>query len=126
MARILLVDDDTDFAAAAVTVLEKEKHEIVTAFNADDARSELSSSKPDLILLDVLMPGQDGFSFAQDLEKDEELSQIPVVFLTCVAEHSGQIMRALEDGRALHAVDILPKTDFPERLVDSVRKALVP
>ena len=93
MARvILMVDDDEGFLLAASHLLKAEDYEVVTARSADEARSQLESGTPDLILLDVIMPGKDGFTFAAELSKDEKLAAVPVVLVTAVADSPGQMI----------------------------------
>ena len=78
-----MVDDDPDFVAATKAVLEsRSSYVVVTAsdgvFGLPIARDE----KPDLIILDVIMPFEDGFATARELKADPELSKIPVIVLT--------------------------------------------
>ena len=122
--RILLVDDDEGFLLAAGRLLEAAGYEVTPAQSAAEARSRLESELPDLILLDVLMPGEDGFTFADTLSNDERLSDIPVVLVTAVAESTGQMMYALERDKGLPATDILPKSAAHERLVETVATVL--
>ena len=125
MARkILMVDDDKGFLLAAGRLLEAAGYEVTRAEGAAQARECLASERPDLILLDVLMPGEDGFTFADALAKDEALADIPMVLVTAVAENAGQIMFALEHDKGLTAADILPKSAAHERLVDTVAAVL--
>jgi len=122
--KILLVDDDEGFLLAAGTLLEAAGYEVTQALDAAEARKRLADQTPDLILLDVLMPGEDGFTFADNLTRDERLGQIPIVLVTAVAESSGQMMYALEHNKGLSAADILPKSAAHERLVDTVAATL--
>ncbi len=124
MARILMVDDDEGYLLAAGALLEAEGHEIVKATSAAEARTILDSQTPDLILLDVLMPGKDGFKFSDELAGDEALSDVPVVLVTSVADSSGQMMHAFEAGKGLAASDILPKSAAHKQLIDTVAAAL--
>lgn len=122
--RILLVDDDEGFLLAAGRLLEAAGYEVTPAVGAAEARTHLETETPDVILLDVLMPGEDGFTFADNIAKDERLGEIPVVLVTAVAESSGQMMYALEHDKGLTAADILPKSAAHERLVDTVAAIL--
>lgn len=122
--RILIVDDDEGFLFAAGRLLEAAGYDVTRATSAADARVKLQSSLPDLILLDVLMPGEDGFTFADQISEDEKLAEIPVVLVTSMAESPGQMMYALEHDKALTATDILPKSAAHERLVATVASAL--
>ncbi|KPK45328.1 MAG: hypothetical protein AMK72_11185 [Planctomycetes bacterium SM23_25] len=122
--RILLVDDDEGFLLAAGRLLEAAGYEVIPAPGAAEARTHLESELPDLILLDVIMPGKDGFAFADEVAKDERLADIPIVLVTAVAESSGQMMHAFERDMGLPAADILPKSAAHERLVETVHAVL--
>ena len=125
MARkVLMVDDDEGFLLAAGSLLEAAGYDITTACDAAQARERLAGERPDLILLDVLMPGEDGFTFADNLAKDERLASVPVVLVTAVAESPGQMMYAFERDKGLTAAEVLPKSAAHERLVDTVASVL--
>ncbi|MBM4043003.1 MAG: response regulator [Planctomycetes bacterium] len=122
--KILMVDDDEGFLLAAGSLLEAAGYDVTQAESAAQARERLASERPDLIVLDVLMPGEDGFTFADNISKDERLAQIPVVLVTAVAESPGQMMYAFERDKGLTAADVLPKSEAHERLVDTVAAVL--
>ena len=81
-AKILLVDDDMDFIEATRTVLESEPYEIIVAHEGNEGLQKAREEKPDLILLDIIMPVEDGFTAAEQLKGDPELNKIPVLMLT--------------------------------------------
>ena len=122
--KLLLVDDDEGFLLAAGHLLEAAGYDVTKAVSAKDARAKLDAAVPDLILLDVIMPGKDGFTFAEEVANDEQLAGVPVVLVTAVAESSGQMMRAFEEGHALSVADILPKSAAHTKLIDTVAAAL--
>jgi CheY-like chemotaxis protein len=125
MARkILLVDDDEGFLLAAGRLLEAEGYEVIPAPSAAEARARLDEAMPDLILLDVIMPGKDGFTFADEIAKDEKLTGVPVVLVTAVAESPGQMMHAFEENKGVTAANILPKSAAHKELVKTVAAAL--
>ena len=72
--KILLVDDDEGFLLAAGHLLEAAGYDVTRAENVAAARTQLKTGLPDLIVLDVIMPGEDGFTFADNLAKDQKLS----------------------------------------------------
>src|SRR4030042_694674 len=84
--RILLVDDDPDFVDATRTVLESKSFEVIVAKNGDEGLKKAREENPDLILLDVIMPVEDGFTAAEQLKKDPQLSRIPVIMLTSYSQ----------------------------------------
>lgn len=122
--RVLLVDDDEGFLLAAGRLLEAAGYEVDRASSADDARTHLDAQRPDLILLDVIMPGKDGFTFADEIAADAGFAEIPIVLVTAVAENPGQMMTALAADRGLPASDILPKSAAHETLIETVAAAL--
>ena len=122
--RILMVDDDEGFLLAAGCLLEAAGYDVTPAESAARARERLAAERPDRIVLDVLMPGEDGFTFADSLAKDEKLAGIPVVLVTAVAESPGQMMYAFERDKGITAADVLPKSEAHERLVDTVAAVL--
>ncbi len=122
--NILLVDDDEGFLLAAGRLLEAAGYEVTCAPSAAEARSKLAGNLPDLILLDVIMPGEDGFTFAEEIAKDSRLVGVPVVLVTAVAESPGQMMHAFEEDKGLTAANILPKSAAYKQLVETVASAL--
>jgi two-component system alkaline phosphatase synthesis response regulator PhoP len=89
-AKILLVDDDVDFVKATTKVLESRPYDIVVAHDGKEALEKARKEKPDLVLLDILMPLVDGFAVADQFRKDQSLSNIPVLALTSFSESLGQ------------------------------------
>ena len=94
---ILVVEDNEANQILARAVLELEGYEVRVAGSAPEARQELSGCLPDLILMDVQLPGQDGLSFTRVLKSDPATSSIPVVALTAHAM-AGDRERAIEAG----------------------------
>jgi twitching motility two-component system response regulator PilH len=81
--KILLVDDSaTSLVMNRVIITKKTPHEVMTADNGPEGLKLASSNKPDLILLDVMMPGMDGLEVCRNLRKKHETSRIPIVLLT--------------------------------------------
>ncbi len=86
MAKTVLVVDDDDNTRRFLTVaLEENGYEAVTAADGDEGYKKLQEMKPDLILLDVMMPKKTGFSLFKQIRRIEELKDIPVIMLTGVA-----------------------------------------
>lgn len=123
-AKILIVDDDKEFLLAARLMLQAESYDVATAEGASEAAEQLRKIRPDLILLDVMMPEKDGFTLCDELQASPEYSDIPVVLVTAVAENPGMMMSAFEKNYALGAKEILPKTAVQKDLVGAVRRCL--
>ena len=122
--EILLIDDDQGYLLAVGRILEQAGYGVKTASSAAAAREILKTGSPDLILLDVIMPTEDGFTFADELSRDGTHGNIPVVLVTTVADSSGQTMYAFGQDKGLTAVDILPKSEVHNRLLETVKSAL--
>jgi two-component system, OmpR family, alkaline phosphatase synthesis response regulator PhoP len=101
---ILLIEDDFDIRELVSYGLEKERYRVYTASSAEDARRWLGKRLPDLILLDLMLPGMDGFSFCKEIKKDDRTARVPVVMLTARTEDA-DVVAGLEVG----AEDFIPK-----------------
>jgi len=121
---ILLVDDDPDFVAATRLVLEKAGYEVRTALRGQEGLELARQKKPDLIILDVIMPGQDGFMVCEELKADPELRDVPVMMLTGFAERVSETSIALRQGMMLEAEDYVDKPVRPPELLRRVEKLL--
>jgi CheY-like chemotaxis protein len=82
MAKILIVDDEKETVELLRLVLEKEQHQILPAFSGEEALEALKHQAPDLILLDVTMPGMDGYTLMTNIQSEEATRDIPVMILT--------------------------------------------
>ena len=122
--KILLIDDDVDFVEATKIVLESKPYEVIVAYNGNDGLRKAREENPDLIILDIIMPGKDGFSTAEHLKKDSELSKIPVLVLTSYAEKGGESSIAASGGLTLETEDYIDKPISPEELLKRVEKYL--
>jgi CheY-like chemotaxis protein len=79
---VLVVDDEPDVVFFLKAVLEDNGFRVITAFNGHEATQKISQQKPDLISLDLLMPGKSGIRFFHELRKNKEWNTIPVLFVT--------------------------------------------
>ena len=122
--KILLVDDDKDFVEATRLVLESKPYEVVVAYDGDEGLAKARKEKPDLIILDIIMPVKDGFSAAEQLKKDPELKKIPVIMLTSFSEKVGETSLSVSQGLALDAEDYVDKPVAPTELLKWVERLL--
>lgn len=88
--KILLVDDDVDLVKVMSGALESKAYEVIVAYNGLDGLEKAKREKPDLVVLDILMPIADGFTFADQFRKDPALAEVPVLALTGFSESLGQ------------------------------------
>ena len=82
MAKILVVDDSPTELRLVVDAISINGHEIITASNGNDAVNFAVSEMPDIMVLDVVMPGKDGFQVCRELKKREETSSIKIIMVT--------------------------------------------
>ena len=82
--RILVVDDDSDSLEFAAATLTREGYEVITATDGKEGLAKAVDQHPDLVILDVVMPEQDGWDTCDQLREIRELRKVPVVYLTCV------------------------------------------
>jgi CheY-like chemotaxis protein len=122
--KILLVDDDKDFVEATKLVLESKPYEVVVAHDGDEGLAKARKEKPDLIILDIIMPVKDGFRAAEQLKKDSELKKIPVIMLTSFSEKGGETSLSVSQGLALDAEDYVDKPVSPHELLKRVERLL--
>lgn len=120
MKRILLIEDDPFLVEIYATKFKESGFVIEVAKDGNQAISMLQESKPDLVLLDIVMPKMDGFEFLRRIKKSSDLMNIPAVFLTNLGQKE-----EVEKGLKLGAVDYLVKAHFtPSEVVERVKKIL--
>ena len=97
LPKILVVDDHSPSRTTAIALLEVEGYEVLEADNGPTALEQVKQSAPDLILLDVMMPGMDGFEVCRRLKQDEQTRLIPVIFITALSDQRSRI-RGIDAG----------------------------
>jgi len=118
--NVLLVEDDVFLSGIYQKKFEMEGFKVTTADNGEKALVEAKKKKPDIILLDILLPKLDGFAVLEKLKGDAETQNIPVILLTNLGQKD-DVEKGLEAG----AADYLIKAHFkPSEVVDKVRKVL--
>ncbi len=117
MKKILVVDDEPDILKTVSFRLEKASYEILTATNGQEALNLVWEKRPDLILLDLALPGIDGYEVCKRLRADETLKNIPIIFLT-----ASQPYRIKEKVKGFDADDYLIKPFEAEELLAKVKK----
>ena len=122
--RILLVDDDPDFVEATKMILEANSYDVIVAVNGDEGIKTARQENPDLILLDVIMPVEDGFTAAEQLKKDPQLKQIPVIMLTSFSSKGQETSIPRGRGLSLETEDYLEKPVKPEELLKTINQYL--
>src|SRR3989338_8223729 len=120
MAKVLIVDDDAFLSGVYATKLELDGFGVVTARDGEEGVRLAQKEKPDLILLDVLMPKLDGFEALRQLKANPETKPIPVIMLTNLGQKED-----IEKGVAEGAADYLIKAHFvPAEAVAKIKAIL--
>jgi DNA-binding response OmpR family regulator len=119
MARILVADDETDILELIGFTLEYAGHQVLRAPDGATALEQARQLPPDLIVLDVRMPGLNGYEVCQQLKQDETTRSIPVVFLSAKGQGA-----EVDHGLGLGAVDYLVKPFAPDQLVRRLEEIL--
>ncbi len=117
--KILLVDDEEGFLSVIKEALEIRGFSVVTAKSAIEAGLELSSKRPDLILMDIRMPGIDGFQACTAIKKNPDTSHIPIIIVSAISEET-QIKKAHNIG----IPDYFVKPVDIENLVKKIKETL--
>lgn len=118
--KILIVEDDQFLVKVYSTKLSSEGFEIEMATTGDEALTKATNLKPVLILLDIMLPGQNGFEVLKSLKKGKSTKTIPVIILSNLGQGSD-----VEKGLALGADDYLIKTNLSiNEVVDKIKSAL--
>lgn len=108
MARILVVDDSQTMLAATKKILEGGGHQVIIAMSGEEGVEKASSEKPELIFMDLVMPGISGFEATRKITTDPETKDIPVVILTTKDQETDKVW-AKRQG----AVDFIAKPPGP-------------
>lgn len=118
--NVLIVEDDEFLANIYKTKFDMEGFKVGLATNGEEGWKSAKKKKPDIILLDILLPKVDGYVLLKQLKEDAELKGIPVILLTNLGQKDD-----VDKGLELGAVDYLIKAHFkPSEVIEKVRKAL--
>jgi len=124
--KILAVDDDPDIRDALTMILESQGYKVITAQDGIEALANLKAEKPDLMILDLLMPKMDGWAVCKELQ-DPRWSKyrgIPILILTSVREEASRRRYELETGLELDVDDYVEKPFSPDVLLERVSRLI--
>ncbi len=135
--KILVVDDEPENIGYISAILNDNQIKTMSASNGKEALKKVKETKPDIILLDLLMPEQSGMQFFNELKKNEEHRNIPVIIVSGVSKVTGVDMKAFiydkefsERKKKITGIDAKPdayveKPVDPEKLIETIQKFLL-
>lgn len=122
--QILVMDDDKDFLDSTKVILESRGFEVATATRGEECLKKLETFKPDLLILDIMMPEKSGFEVCKELKGSLEYKGIPVIMLTALDQKLSETNHSLFEGLQLEAEDYITKPVDPEELVFRIDRQL--
>lgn len=119
---ILVVDDDPDILDGIITILETQPYRLATARDGKQCMDMLRQEKPDLLILDLLMPRMDGWGVIREMRSEPRFADVPIMILTTVIEDASRRRYELETGMAMDVQDYVQKPARPADLLKRVEK----
>ena len=118
--KIVFIEDESALQTTFRDLLSKKGYEVVNAMDGEEGLKMVKAIRPDLVLLDLILPKMDGFEVLKGIKEDPETKNIPVIILTNL-EESGDIQKAIELG----AKNYLVKANYNlDEVVEKIKKAL--
>jgi len=117
--KILIIEDESIIIKSISYFLLQENYQVIFSLNAEDGLRKTMRERPDIILLDIMMPGMNGYQFLEQMKRVKAVSNIPVVILSSLARES-DILEGLERG----ASDYVTKPFSPKVLLSKIKKIL--
>lgn len=113
--KILVLDDEKHIVTYLATLLRKKGYEAIPVFNAEEAIETARQEKPDLVVLDLMMPKKTGTDFARKLSRDKELKNTPIIVVSALAGRDLAVRKAKA---------VFDKPIDPDRFIAAVEEAL--
>ena len=117
---ILVVDDDPDLVETVALMLESKGCEVGKAYDGIEGEESIKERRPDLVILDIMMPRKDGYVLCAELKANEETRDIPIILLTAVGEAVPSTSYSHADGMSTEADEYIPKPIDTEGLWSAV------
>lgn len=118
ISKVLVVDDSPVELAHLKRILEGAGYSVITASDGEEAYKTAKEARPDLILMDVVMEGTDGYEACRQITGDHEIGKIPVIFVTSKNQKADEVWAQLQGGIAL-----IPKPINEELILKTIREA---
>jgi len=123
-AYILIVDDDPDILEGIITILESQPYRLATARDGIMCMELVKKEKPDLLILDLLMPRMDGWGVIREMRSEPRYADVPILVLTTVIEDASRRRYELETGMTMDVQDYVQKPARPDDLINRIEKML--
>ena len=117
---VLIVDDDPDLVETVCMMLENKGYEVGKAYDGVEGEEAIKQRRPDLLVLDVMMPRKDGYKLCAQLKADSATRDIPVILLTAVGEAVSTTSYTHAQGMSTEAEEYIPKPVDSKTLVEAV------
>jgi DNA-binding response OmpR family regulator len=121
---ILLVDDDPDLVETLSMALESRGYEVGKAYDGIEAEAAIKKRRPDVLILDVMMPRKHGYQLCKELKSNKWTQDIPIVMLTAVGEAVPTTTYSHADAMTLEAEDFIAKPVDLDTLVQAVERLM--
>ncbi|MFT5726436.1 MAG: CheY-like chemotaxis protein [Desulforhopalus sp.] len=122
--KVLLVDDDPDFAEAVKVIVQSGGYDVRVACDGQEGLEAVAAERPDIIILDVMMPVMDGHKACAALKGNKETADIPIILLTAVADRVTTSTYTHRDMLESEAEDYMPKPVEPKALLELIKSWL--
>ncbi len=122
--KVLLVDDDPDFVEAVKVIVQSGGYDVRVACDGKEGLEAVAAERPDIIVLDVMMPVMDGHKTCAALKGNKETADIPIILLTAVADRVTTSTYTHRDMLESEAEDYMPKPVEPKELLDLIKSWL--
>jgi DNA-binding response OmpR family regulator len=121
---VLIVDDDPDMVETVGMMLESKGYEVGKAYDGIEGEQAIQKRRPDLLVLDVMMPRKNGYVLCAELKKNKKTRDIPVILLTAVGQAVPSTSYSHAEGMATDAEDYIAKPVDAKVLVESIERLL--
>jgi len=121
---ILITDDDPDILENLLTILGSQPYRLAAARDGRQCLASIQDERPDLLILDLLMPRMDGWGVIRELRSDPEYADLPIMVLTTVVEDASRRRYELEVGMAMDVQEYIQKPAKPAELLQRVERLL--
>jgi two-component system alkaline phosphatase synthesis response regulator PhoP len=123
-AKILVIDDEPSEVKMITMALRREPFEVISAQNGTEGIEKAKNEKPDLIILDIMMPEKDGFTTCKELKTDPQCSNIPIIILTAIGDSPLLLPEMQSASESPLAEDYIDKPVDPNFLIQRVKKLM--